>query len=146
MCLFPNALKEHDMIESCFFLPQKRKLVDNKDKDVEEQASHIQAKTIQAKLASLIRFLKFLEDCSIYVGFTRAKLRGGKQFLGELKGGLKNLITERETKVTENKSKTFLAPEVFKSNGSWSMSKVFITFLNHCKQHQQNQKKEFKQP
>ena len=21
MCLFPNALKEHEMVESCFFLP-----------------------------------------------------------------------------------------------------------------------------
>ena len=26
MCLFPNELAEHEMIESCFFLPQKRKL------------------------------------------------------------------------------------------------------------------------
>ena len=118
LCLFPNALREHDMIESCFFLPQKRKLIDNKDKDVGEQASHIQAKTIQTKLASLIHFLKFLEDRRIYAGFTRAELRGTKQFLGKLKVGLRNLITERETKIRENKSKIFLAQEVFKNYGS----------------------------
>ena len=104
MCLFPNGLKVNDMIESCFFLPQKRKLVENKDNDIDGQASQIQAKTIQAKLTSLIRFLKFLEDLSIYAGFTRAELKGTKQFLGELKAGLRNLITERETKIRENKN------------------------------------------
>ena len=81
------------MIESCFFLPQKKKLIDNKDKSIEGQDSHIQAKTIQSKLASLIRFPKFLEDRSIFAGFTRAELTGTKQFLGELKSGLRNLIT-----------------------------------------------------
>lgn len=29
MCLFPNGLREHEMVESCFYLPQKRKLIDN---------------------------------------------------------------------------------------------------------------------
>ena len=104
MCLFPNGLKVNDIIESCFFLPQKRKLVENKDNDIDGQASQIQAKTIQAKLTSLIRFLEFLEDLSIYAGFTRAELKGTKQFLGELKAGLRNLITERETKIRENKN------------------------------------------
>ena len=36
MCLFPNALKEHDMVEWCFFLPHKKKLLENKDRDIEE--------------------------------------------------------------------------------------------------------------
>ena len=34
MRLFPNGLKQHEMIESCFYLPQKRKLLENKDKEV----------------------------------------------------------------------------------------------------------------
>ena len=50
MCLFPNALKEHEMVESCFFLPPsppppplpKKKILENQDKDKEEQECHIQ--------------------------------------------------------------------------------------------------------
>lgn len=32
MCLFPNALKDNEMVELCPFLPQKRKLIENKDR------------------------------------------------------------------------------------------------------------------
>ena len=38
MCLYPNGLIEHEMAESCFFLPQKRRLLENKDKEVNEQS------------------------------------------------------------------------------------------------------------
>ena len=85
------------MIESCFFLPQKRKLIENKDKEVHEQVCHIQAKTIKSKLDIAIRFLKFLEDRSIFAGFSRSELNASKQFLRELRTGLKDLITERDT-------------------------------------------------
>lgn len=57
VCLFPNGLREHEMVESCFYLPQKRKLTENKDKEVNEQDSHIQAKTTKSKLDSVIRLL-----------------------------------------------------------------------------------------
>ena len=50
MFMFPNALKDHKMIGSNFFLPQKRKLLKNKYKEVEEQDPHIKAKTIRSKL------------------------------------------------------------------------------------------------
>lgn len=57
MCLFPNGLREHEMVESCFYLPQKRKLTENKDKEVNGQDSHIQTKTTKSKLDSVIRRL-----------------------------------------------------------------------------------------
>ena len=70
MCLFPNVLTEHEKIESCFFLPQKRKFIENKDKAIHQQDCHIQAKIGKSKLDSVIRFLKFLEDRSIFAGFS----------------------------------------------------------------------------
>ena len=60
--LFPNVFKEHEMIESCLFLPQKKKLMETKDKEMEDQAYHFQAETVKSKLGSIIRFLKFFED------------------------------------------------------------------------------------
>ena len=50
------------MIESCLFLPQKKKLMETKDKEMEDQAYHFQAETVKSKLGSIIRFLKFFED------------------------------------------------------------------------------------
>ena len=63
------------MIESCLFLPQKKKLMETKDKEMEDQACHFQAETIKSKLGSVIRFLKFLEDRSIFAGCKRTELR-----------------------------------------------------------------------
>ena len=97
MCLFPNGLKEHEMIESCFYLPQKRKLSENKDKEVQEQECYIQAKTIKSKLDSVVRMLKFFQDRSIFAAFNRNELHTSQQFLRELRTGLKDLIRERET-------------------------------------------------
>ena len=57
MCLFSNALKDHEMVKSCLFILQKRKLIENKDREGEEHESHIQAKTIKSKLSSVIRLL-----------------------------------------------------------------------------------------
>ena len=97
MCLFPNGLTEHEMIESCFFLPQKRKLIENKDKEVHKQDSHIQAKTIKSKLDNAVRLLKFLEDRSIFAAFSRPELNASRQFLRDFRTDLKHLITQRET-------------------------------------------------
>ena len=129
MCLFPNALKEHEMVESCFFLPLKKKLLENKDRNVEEQQCHIQAETITSKLGSVVRFLKFIEDRSIFAVFRRGELGATKQFLRELKSSLKNLLTERTTKIREHKSKIYLQPRFFKNYGSSEHVKEIHTFL-----------------
>ena len=129
MCLFPNALKEHEMVESCFFLPLKKKLLENKDRNVEEQQCHIQAETITSKLGSVVRFLKFIKDRSIFAGFRRGELGATKQFLSELKSSLKNLLTERTTKIREHKSKIYLQPQFFKNYGSSEYVKEIHTFL-----------------
>lgn len=73
MFMFPNALKDHKMIGSNFFLLQKTKLLKNKNKEVEEQDPHIQAETIRSKLNSVTRFLKFLENPSIFGRFERGE-------------------------------------------------------------------------
>ena len=35
MCIYPNGLKEHGMVELSFFLQEKRKLRENKDEEVD---------------------------------------------------------------------------------------------------------------
>lgn len=46
LCLFSNALNNHEMVESCLFIHQKKKLIGNKDREEDEQESHFQAETI----------------------------------------------------------------------------------------------------
>lgn len=70
MCIYPNGLKEHGMVELSFFLPEKRKLIENKDKEVDQQECHLQAKTIKTKLDSVICLLKFLVDRIIIARFS----------------------------------------------------------------------------
>ena len=132
-CLFPNAVKYYESIESSFYLPQKKRLLENKDKDVEEQQVHIEAKTISSKLGSVVRFLKYLEERSIFAGFSRQELNSCKEFLRELKTGLRNLITERVTKMKEFKSNIFMTPEIFKNYGSSDHISELHTFLSHIK-------------
>ena len=129
MCLFPNGLKQHEMIESCFYLPQKRKLLENKDKEVQEQECHIQAKTIKSKLNNVVRMLKFFQDRSIFAGFNRNELHASQQFLRELRTGLKDLIRQRGTQMKEYKSKIYLSPSFFKMYGSSKHVAEITTFL-----------------
>ena len=112
--IFPNALKDCESIESSFYRSQKKRFLENKDKDVEEQKVHIQAETISSKLGSVVRFLKFLEDRSIFARLNWQELNSCKEFLWELKTGLRNLITRRTTKMKEVKSNIFMTPEMFK--------------------------------
>ena len=130
MCLFPNGHKEHEMIESSFFLPQKRRLIENKGKEPHEQDCHIEAKTIKSKLDSVIRLLKFLEDRSIFAGFSKTELNASKQFLREFRTGLKDLIIERATQMKEHKSKIFLPPAFLKGYGSSDHVKEIHAFLD----------------
>lgn len=46
LCLFSNALNNLEMVESCLFIHQKKKLIGNKDREEDEQESHFQAETI----------------------------------------------------------------------------------------------------
>ena len=77
----------------------------------------------------MIRLLKFLEDRSIFAGFSRFDVNTSKQFLRELRTGLKDLITERETKIREHKSKIYLSPSFFKMYGSSEHVSQISTFL-----------------
>lgn len=129
MCLYPNSPKEHKMVESSFFLIQKRKLIENRDREVDQEACHIQAKIIKAKLDSVIRLLNFLEDRKIFAEFSKAELVATKQFLRELKTGLRNLITERATQIRQNKSKIYLQLSFFKEYGSSEHIKEIHAFL-----------------
>ena len=54
-----------------FIFHRKKRLLENKDKDVEEQQVHIQTETISSRLGSVVRFLKYLEDRSISAGLKR---------------------------------------------------------------------------
>ena len=45
-CMHPNQLPETELIESKFFLPQKNRLIENKNKDPKYQTAHIQATTV----------------------------------------------------------------------------------------------------
>ena len=47
-CLHPNALKDPELIKEWFFLLEKSKLIENMDKDVEDQTAHIQTKTSES--------------------------------------------------------------------------------------------------
>ena len=67
LCMHPNQLTETELIESKFFLPQKDRLIENKNKDPKHQTAHIQATTIKSKPTNFNRFLTFLELRSIYI-------------------------------------------------------------------------------
>ena len=66
MALYPNQLQDPESIETMLFLPMRKKLEDNKDKDPHEQTDHVQAKTIKSKLQSLIRLCSFLRETFIH--------------------------------------------------------------------------------
>ena len=56
-----NQLQHPQNIETRFFLPTRQKLIENKDKDHNQQTDHIQAKTIKGKLQNLVRLTDFFE-------------------------------------------------------------------------------------
>lgn len=86
MTFHPNQLKDPDNIETRFFLPMRKKLEDNKDKEVSEQTDHIQAKTIKLKLQSVIRFTR---DPHNAIGLNRQDMNDLTEFIGTLQKNLK---------------------------------------------------------
>ena len=57
MNLYPKELRDEQNIESKFYLPQKHLLIEEKDKDPEQQDSYIQASTRRLKPIFLNGFL-----------------------------------------------------------------------------------------
>ena len=56
----PNALKNDELIEERFYIPQIDLLMANKDNEPNQQDPHIQAPTIKSKLISFTILLSFL--------------------------------------------------------------------------------------
>ena len=108
MTLNPNQLRDEENLESRFYLPQKQLLLDNKDKDPEDQDAHIQANTIRSKLISLNRFLRTLTQRSIYIGLKNREVEKLYGMISQCKLNLKELIKEREQTIKEFKSNVLL--------------------------------------
>ena len=129
MCLHPNQFKDPENVETMFFLPMRKKLEENKDKEIDEQSDHIQAKTIKSKLQSIIRFTGFLRDRHIFVGLSRQEITDLTQFIWELQKNLKDLISEREHSIKEFKSNIFINAVDFQEYGSSDFVKDNVDIL-----------------
>ena len=130
MALYPNQLQDPESIETMFFLPMRKKLEDNKDKDPHEQTDHVQVKTIKSKLQSLIRLSSFLRDRHIFIGLNQQQLLDLTHFIAELQKNLKDLISERENSINEFKSSIFINAEDFQKYGPSEFVKDIIDVLN----------------
>ena len=75
--------------------------------------------------------MKFLEDRSIFAGFSKLELNASKQFLRKLRTGLKDQITERDTQIKKHKSKIYLPPAFFKQYGSSDHVKEIHSVLDY---------------
>ena len=130
MALYPNQLQDHESIETMLFLPMRKKLEDNKDKDPHEQTDHVQAKTIKTKLQSLIRLCSFLRDRHLFIGPNQQQRLDLTHFIAELQKNLKDLISERENSIKEFKSSTLINAKDFQKYGSSEFVKDIIEVLN----------------
>ena len=130
MALYSNQLQDPESIETMFFLPMRKKLEDNKDKDPHEQTDHVQVKTIKSKLQSLIRLSSFLRDRHIFIGLNQQQLLDLTHFIAELQKNLKDLISERENSINEFKSSIFINAEDFQKYGPSEFVKDIIDVLN----------------
>ena len=88
MTLDPNQLRDEENLESRFYLPQRQLLLDNKDKDPEDQDPLIQANTIRSKLISLSKFLKTLTQRSIYIGLKNREVEKLQGMISQCKVNL----------------------------------------------------------
>ena len=106
----------------------RKKLEENKDKEIDEQSDHIQAKTIKSKLQSIIRFTGFLRDSHIFAGLSRQEMADLTQFIWELQKNLKDLISERDHSIKEFKSNIVNAVD-FQEYGSSDFFKDNVDIL-----------------
>ena len=130
MALHPNQLRDPENIETRFFLPTRKQLEENKDKDPEEQTDHIQAKMIKSKLQSVVWLTIFLRDRGIYIGLDKRALAECKGFIWELHKNLKDLISERENVIKEFKSSISINVADFQKYGSSDYVKDIVDLLN----------------
>ena len=96
--LNPNQLVETVFLEYRFFMLEKVKLVENKDKEPEDQTRHIQAGTIKNKLSSLKQFIKFKVQRKCFIDLNKVQLQDLKAKSNELRSNFKNLCKGREKK------------------------------------------------
>ena len=68
LLIYSNSLTNEDLIEDRYYLPPKKLLTKNKDKESCEQEPHVQASTIKNKFISFTKFMSFLRDRKIYAG------------------------------------------------------------------------------
>ena len=126
MALYPNQLQDPESIETMLFLPMRKKLEDNKDKNPHEQTDHVQAKTIKSKLQSLIRLCSFLRETFIHWSKSTTMVRCNPLYSRTLK----DLISERENSIKEFKSSTFINAKDFQKYRSSEFVKDIIEVLN----------------
>ena len=98
-------------------MPEKIKLMENKDKEPDQQNSPIQANTIRTKLASLKHLSKFVAQRKIFIGLNSDELKDLKFKCKELMTNLKNLCKERRQDMHEFKSSVLISPKDFKEYG-----------------------------
>lgn len=96
--LHPNQLVKTVFLEYRFFMLEKVKLVENKDKEPEDQTRHIQAGTIKNKLSSLKYFIKFKVQRKCFIDLNKVQLQDLKAKSKELRSNFKNLCKGREKK------------------------------------------------
>ena len=96
--LHPNQLVETEFLEYRFFMLEKVKLVENKDKEPEDQTRHIQAGTIKNKLSCLKHFIKFKVQRKCFIDLNKVQLQDLKAKSKELRSNFKNLCKSREKK------------------------------------------------
>ena len=113
----PNALTSEDLIDKQYYLPPKKLLIKNKDKEHCEQEPHIQASTIKTKLISFKKFMSFLRDRKIYVGLNFENIKTIISTCDSCKVTLSNLCKDREHSLKKFKSGIFISSNLFKEYG-----------------------------
>ena len=117
LLIHPNALSNEDLIEERYYLPQKKLLIENKDKEPGEQEPHIQATTIKNKLISFNKFMLFLRDRKIYVGLDGDNISTLISTCDSCKINLSDLCKEREQIMKKFKSSIFISSNMLKEYG-----------------------------
>ena len=105
------------MIDKRYYLPPKKLLIKNKDKEHCEQEPHIQASTIKTKLISFTKFMSFLRDRKIYVGLNFENIKTIISTCHSCKVTLSDLCKDREHTMKKFKSGIFISSNLFEEYG-----------------------------
>ena len=96
LLIYSNSLTNEDLIEDRYYLPPKKLLIKNKDKEPCEQEPHVQAFTIKKKFISFTKFMSFLRDRKIYVGLNFKNIKIIISTCDSSQVNLSDLYKERE--------------------------------------------------